>query len=63
MSIYPKLEMKVMLSWQCYIEDLTVDISLVEVVPKCLLQKLVFEASILSTASAIRNSQLNPHVT
>jgi len=58
-----KLEMKVMLLWKCYIEDLAVDISLVEVVPFLLVPSLPWEHAEMGTTSAIRNSQLNPHVT
>jgi len=55
--------MKVMLLWKCYIEDLAVDISLVEVVPFLLVPSLPWEHAEMGTTSAIRNSQLNPHVT
>ena len=51
--------MNVMLLWNVTISDLAVDISLVEVVPFLLAQ----EHAEMGTTSAIRNSQLNPHVT
>jgi len=45
-----------MLLWKCYIEDLVVDISLVEVVPKCLFKA---EVRIEILHFALRTSSVN----
>ncbi|NSB12999.1 hypothetical protein [Clostridium beijerinckii] len=46
--------------WRCYIEDLAVDISSVEVVPFLLVLCFVTGHAEMGTTSAVRNSQLNP---